>query len=61
MFRQHTKSLNELKQLGELNTQLAVENLVSDIIVGYYNYIQQVHAPKNLEICSCTFKGAVKD
>jgi adhesin transport system outer membrane protein len=43
------KKLNELKQLGELNTQLAIENLVADIISGYYNYIQQVQLMKNLE------------
>jgi len=43
------KKLNELKQLGELNTQLAVENLVSDIIAGYYNYIQQVQTLINLD------------
>jgi adhesin transport system outer membrane protein len=43
------KKLNELKQLGELNTQLAIENLIADIISGYYNYIQQVQLMKNLE------------
>ncbi len=43
------KKLNELKQLGELQTQLAVENLISEIIAGYYNYIQQVQTLDNLE------------
>lgn len=43
------KKLNELKQLGTLNTQLAVENLISQIIAGYYNYIQQVQTLKNLD------------
>ncbi len=43
------KKLNELKQLGSLNTQLAVENLVSDIISGYYNYIQQVQLLNNMK------------
>ena len=43
------KKLNELKQLGELNTQLAVENMVSDIIAGYYNYIEQLMLLKNLQ------------
>jgi outer membrane protein, adhesin transport system len=43
------KKLNELKQLGELNTMLAVENLISDIITGYYNYIQQVQTLDNLD------------
>jgi outer membrane protein, adhesin transport system len=43
------KKLNELKQLGTLNTQLAVENLIADIITGYYAYIQQVQMMKNLK------------
>ncbi len=43
------KKLNELKQLGELNTQLSVENLVAEIIAGYYNYIQQVQTLNNLD------------
>jgi outer membrane protein TolC len=43
------KKLNELKQIGELNTQLAIENLVADIISGYYNYIQQIQLLSNLQ------------
>ncbi|HAM09348.1 MAG TPA: TolC family protein [Bacteroidales bacterium] len=43
------KKLNELKQLGALNTQMEVENLVSRIITGYYNYIRQVQTLNNLE------------
>lgn len=43
------KKLNELKQLGELNTQLSVEMLISEIIAGYYNYIQQVQTLNNLD------------
>jgi len=43
------KKLNELRQVGELNTQLAVENLVADIISGYYNYIEQIMLVKNLQ------------
>jgi outer membrane protein TolC len=43
------KKLGELKQIGELNTQLAVENLVADIISGYYNYIEQTMLLKNLQ------------
>lgn len=42
------KKLNELRQVGELNTQLAIENLVADIIAGYYNYIEQVQLLGNL-------------
>ncbi len=41
------KKLNELKQIGELNTQLSIENLISNIISGYYNYIQQVQLLNN--------------
>jgi outer membrane protein TolC len=43
------KKLNELKQIGELNTQLAIEDLVADIVSGYFNYIQQVQLLKNME------------
>ncbi len=43
------KKLGELKQMGALNTQLAVENLVADIVIGYYAYIQQVQLLKNLQ------------
>lgn len=43
------KKLGELKQVGALNTQLEVENLVADIVIGYYAYIQQVQMLHNLE------------
>jgi adhesin transport system outer membrane protein len=43
------KKLNELKQLGALNTQLTIENLVGDIVSSYFNYVQQVQNFKNLE------------
>jgi outer membrane protein TolC len=43
------RKLDELKQIGELNTQMEIENLLSDIIVGYYGYIQQVQLSKNLK------------
>jgi outer membrane protein, adhesin transport system len=42
------KKLNELKQLGELNTQLSVENYVGSVISVYYLYIQQLQLVKNL-------------
>ncbi len=42
------KKLNELKQIGELNTQMAIENLVSDIVSAYYNYINQIQQLNNL-------------
>lgn len=41
--------MNELKQLGSLNTQLSVENLIVDIISGYYNYIEQVQLLNNMK------------
>jgi outer membrane protein, adhesin transport system len=43
------KKLNELKQVGELNTQLTIENLVADIVSGYYNYILQLQLMNNLK------------
>ncbi|MCE5347969.1 MAG: TolC family protein [Bacteroidales bacterium] len=43
------KKLNELKEVGELNTQMTIENLVADIVSSYYNYILQIQLFKNLE------------
>jgi len=43
------KKLNELKQVGELNTQLSIENLVANIITSYYNYIENIQLLNNLE------------
>lgn len=43
------KKLNELKQVGELNTQMSIENLIADIVSGYYNYILQVQLKNNLK------------
>jgi adhesin transport system outer membrane protein len=42
------RKLGELKQVGELNSQMTIENLIADIISGYFNYIQQVQLYKNL-------------
>lgn len=42
-------SLGALQQKGELETQLAVENFVSDIVAEYYNYITQQIRLKNLQ------------
>ena len=41
------KKLNELKQLGELNTQLTIENYIANLLSVYYGYIQQVQLVKN--------------
>lgn len=43
------KKLNELQQIGELNTQLTIENLVAGIISGYYTYIQQLQLMNTLQ------------
>jgi outer membrane protein, adhesin transport system len=43
------RKLGELKKVGELNTQMAIENLVADIVSDYYDYIQQVKLLNNLE------------
>jgi len=43
------KKLNELKQLGLLNTQLTIENFLADIISSYYNYIQQIQMLENMK------------
>ena len=37
------QKLNELKRMGELNTQMSMENLVSDIISEYFFYIEQLN------------------
>ncbi len=43
------QKLNELKQMGGLNTQMSVENLIAQIVSEYYYYIQQITLYKNLE------------
>lgn len=43
------KKLGELRELGELNTQLAVENLIARIVAEYNYHIQQRRLYSNLE------------
>ncbi|MFH1000897.1 MAG: TolC family protein [Bacteroidota bacterium] len=43
------KKLDELKQLGELNTQLSIQNLIADIVSAYSNYIKQLQVLVNLK------------
>jgi outer membrane protein, adhesin transport system len=43
------KKLGELNQIGQLNTQLSIENLISDIVTGYYNFILQIQQMNNLK------------
>jgi outer membrane protein TolC len=43
------QKLQELKQMGELNTQMSMENLMAQIVAEYYYYIQQLNYQKNME------------
>jgi outer membrane protein, adhesin transport system len=43
------KKLNELKQLGALNTQLTIENYLATLLSVYYGYIQQLQLVQNLK------------
>jgi outer membrane protein, adhesin transport system len=54
------KKLSELKQLGALNTQLTVENLIAEIISGYYNYIQQVQMLNNMKYAATLSKERLR-
>ncbi|HUS86889.1 MAG TPA: TolC family protein [Bacteroidales bacterium] len=54
------KKLNELKQIGELNTQVAVENLIADIVSEYYYFIQQKRLYSNLEFAVSLSKERVR-
>lgn len=49
-FRAQTsyKKLQELQKIGELNTQVAVENFIADLSAEYYNFVQQNIRMKNL-------------
>ena len=42
------KRLKELQSVGELNTQLDIENFIANISAEYYNYVQQTLQMKNL-------------
>lgn len=41
--------LNELRQMGELNTQMTMENLVAQIVAGYYYHVQQLNLYNNMQ------------
>ncbi len=43
------QKLNELKQVGELNTQMSMENLVAQIVAEYYYLIQQINFYNNMQ------------
>ncbi len=54
------QKLNELKQMGELNTQMSMENLISQIIAEYYYYIEQLNFFKNMEYAVSLSKERVR-
>jgi outer membrane protein, adhesin transport system len=43
------QKLSELKEVGILNTQMSMENLISQIIAEYYYHIQQLNYRNNME------------
>lgn len=43
------KKLSELKEIGELNTQMTIENRIADIVSAYFNYILQIQLLKNMK------------
>jgi outer membrane protein TolC len=43
------QKLHELKEMGELNTQMSMENLVAQIVAEYYYYIQQHNYFNNMQ------------
>ena len=43
------KKLNELKSVGELNTQLTIENFIANLSAEYYNLVQETMRMENLK------------
>ena len=41
------KKLGELSKLGELNTQITIENYIANLLSVYYSYVQQVQLVSN--------------
>ena len=54
------QKLNELKQVGELNTQMAMENLVGLIVAEYYYQIQQLNYFNNMKYAVSLSKERVR-
>ncbi len=48
-IRTSYKKLEELKRIGELNTQFAIENYIANLVAGYFNYILQLKLAENME------------
>lgn len=54
------KKLNELRIIGELNTQAAVEDFIADIATEYYLYVQQLRLYNNLAYAVSLSKERVR-
>jgi len=54
------QKLNELKQVGELNTQMAMENLVAQIVAEYYYQIEQLNFFNNMKYAVSLSKERVR-
>lgn len=54
------QKLNELKQVGELNTQMSMENLVGQIVAEYYYQIQQLNYFNNMKYAVSLSKERVR-
>ena len=52
--------LKEFQQIGELNTRLSIENLIANIAIEYYNFIQQNIKLKNIEATVLLSKERVR-
>lgn len=48
-IRTNSQKLKELKEMGALNTRIAIESFIAEIATEYYNYIQQVITLRNLQ------------
>ena len=54
------QKLNELKQVGEINTQMAIENLVGQIVAEYHSLIQQHNYFDNMQYAVSLSKERVR-
>lgn len=54
------QKLNELKQVGEINTQMAMENLVAQIVSEYYYLIEQLNFFNNMRYAVSLSKERVR-
>ncbi len=54
------QKLGELKKMGELNTQMSMENLIAQIASEYYYYIQQLNYFENMKYAVSLSKERVR-